>query len=931
MEVRCSRIHQDHSKEDIFFMSKTDPVQPQRSIFSSHLFQCFSRHLPLSLAGLLLWAPAQAMFAAPGMDNPQDKLAPEVEHKIALVEGALAGRDQLAPEELLLAREPDGRLADDHIGATLSDLLIQVDERARLRLEIHLQGETSEARKAQLSALGVEIVEDYSRVSRDLGWSHTTLLAWVPHRRVGEVAHLGWVLKITGIRPGFADTGQFTSEGVELHGTQDSADAGIDGTGVSVGVISDGVANLADAVASGDLPNDVTVIDAGTGNEGTAMLEIVHDLAPGAGLLFHATGASVADHLNALLDLQSRGAHVITEDLAFLTEPVFARGQAVMTAETIAAGGTSVHSSSGNRATDHIARVRATGTGQGPDGNAGPFIGCTNDPANVVDIDPGAGTAFDLDLPGTGPNDSCFLVLQWSEPFPILPGDPEGAFTDLDLYVMDAAGTTCLLESLDTQGDGAGTPREILDCRTLPAGPVKVVVNRSGGGGAVADPLIDLRWSITGGGGATPLDPTDRLGSLNPDANYTGLASAVGAVRAGGPGGSTDRAVTQLETFSSSGPVTLEATTVCTGGNYPCPGNSEAGPPAVAGAGVAWTAADGTSVSGAGGFGQGTCPAAQNGDCLFFGTSAAAPHSAACDALARQFLTSQGQTPTVIQVRNLLAASAEPRGTAELWGAGVLDCRFAPPQLLVLLDRTGSMQITRPGTGNSRCRDAWELAKADVLDFATRNPGAAIAVWTFATTVDDLTGGFVDAPTAFAALTALDPEGCSGTTPLAQAMCEASDAMVAAFPDLSPASRTLAVSSDGGENASSGDCAGPSSASPPPYDPGSWQRKVTDKLVGQNVTQTRFWGTVNLRGVDPETGQPLSGGVSDEEFFRHLAEVTGGTFEDIRDDEPLPGDGTIEEIPTLAPWGLAAIASLLLLGGLFLLRQRRVASQPTRS
>jgi hypothetical protein len=58
---------------------------------------------------------------------------------------------------------------------------------------------------------------------------------------------------------------------------------------VVVGVISDGIDHMADAQLSGDLPN-VTVPSGGcrrgSGDEGTALLEIVHDVAPGAQLLF---------------------------------------------------------------------------------------------------------------------------------------------------------------------------------------------------------------------------------------------------------------------------------------------------------------------------------------------------------------------------------------------------------------------------------------------------------------------------------------------------------------------------------------------------------------------------------------------------------------------------------------------------------------------
>ena len=58
------------------------------------------------------------------------------------------------------------------------------------------------------------------------------------------------------------------------------------GTGVTVGVLSDGVDSLPASIASGDLPADTRVLPGqeGDGDEGTAMMEIVHDLAPNAHL-----------------------------------------------------------------------------------------------------------------------------------------------------------------------------------------------------------------------------------------------------------------------------------------------------------------------------------------------------------------------------------------------------------------------------------------------------------------------------------------------------------------------------------------------------------------------------------------------------------------------------------------------------------------------
>ena len=77
------------------------------------------------------------------------------------------------------------------------------------------------------------------------------------------------------------------------------------GTGVKVCVLSDGVDSLAASQATGELPADVDVLpgEEGDGDEGTAMLEIIHDMAPGASSGSpppFTSDASFADNIRAL-------------------------------------------------------------------------------------------------------------------------------------------------------------------------------------------------------------------------------------------------------------------------------------------------------------------------------------------------------------------------------------------------------------------------------------------------------------------------------------------------------------------------------------------------------------------------------------------------------------------------------------------------------
>ncbi len=68
--------------------------------------------------------------------------------------------------------------------------------------------------------------------------------------------------------------------------------------------------------ALGELPEVVIPgpCEPGVGDEGTAMLEIIHDMAPGAALMFCATGSGVMRHVDALLALAAAGANIIAQD-----------------------------------------------------------------------------------------------------------------------------------------------------------------------------------------------------------------------------------------------------------------------------------------------------------------------------------------------------------------------------------------------------------------------------------------------------------------------------------------------------------------------------------------------------------------------------------------------------------------------------------------
>ena len=142
-----------------------------------------------------------------------------------------------------------------------------------------------------------------------------------------------------------------TSEGDVAHAASAARTRfAVDGTGVRIGVISDSVEALSDLQNSGDLAA-VTVLagQGGSGtSEGTAMLEIVHDLAPGAELLFATANGGQAQFAQNILALHAAGSAVIVDDVSYFAEPVFQDGIIAQAVASVVADGAQYYSSAGN-------------------------------------------------------------------------------------------------------------------------------------------------------------------------------------------------------------------------------------------------------------------------------------------------------------------------------------------------------------------------------------------------------------------------------------------------------------------------------------------------------------------------------------------------------------------------------------------------------
>jgi hypothetical protein len=258
-------------------------------------------------------------------------------------------------------------------------------------------------------------------------------------------------------------TGSVTSQGDQAMRADIARGAfGVTGAGVQVGVLSDSFDCLKGAakdVASDDL-SPVSVVEeisdcAGAADEGRAILQIVHDVAPGASLSFASAFNGEAHFASNILALKANGAKVIVDDIGLLDEPMFQDGIIAQAVDTVVNQGVAYFSAAGNDARQYYESVFRPGAsfkdGAFPSAPGAPKFG--------------GGTAHNF--APTGPADhmqritipagqNLTLTFQWDSSF-FSSGGP-GSSNDVDIYLLNAAGDTVIAGSID--GNIGGDPVE---------------------------------------------------------------------------------------------------------------------------------------------------------------------------------------------------------------------------------------------------------------------------------------------------------------------------------------------------------------------------------------------------------------------------------------------------------------------------------------
>ena len=381
---------------------------------------------------------------------------------------------------------------------------------------------------------------------------------------------------------------------------------GIQGEDITIGVMSDSYNTLPgnpalNDVINGDLPgtenplntNPVKVLKeyplGQRTDEGRAMLQIVHDVAPKAKLSFRTGFLSPGDFATGIRELATDGCNVIVDDITFITEPFFIKGTVDSAISEVTNKGVVYISAAGNFGNkSYGALFNPANAPAGLTGKAHNFGG-----GDILQSD---------SLKGSQANPGVYtIVLQWVDDIYSLSGS--GTTNDLDIYLADDAGNPLVGFNRNNLG---GDPIEVLPFTVISNTVANImIINNS------ANPSPNLRFKYVVFRGDLKINEYSSESSTIVGHSKSSDAFTVGAARYSKTP-AFGITIPEAESFSSSG------------GGILANGTVSQKPDLIGPDGVNTTVNFGNVDS--------------EGDGLpnFFGTSAAAPHVAGAAALLLQ-------------------------------------------------------------------------------------------------------------------------------------------------------------------------------------------------------------------------------------------------------------------------------------------------------
>ncbi len=279
---------------------------------------------------------------------------------------------------------------------------------------------------------------------------------------------------LRGMRPSYVRTyvGSAESEADSAHRADEVREnLGLNGGGQKVCALSDSynqdssaLTTASDDIQSGDLPGagnpsgrtaPVDVLEDYDGSdpeptdEGRAMLQLIHDIAPGARLGFHTAFGGLAGFAQGIRDLANAGCTVIVDDVGYSVEPFYQDGPVANAVDEVVAQGIPYFSSAGN---------------DGENSYEAPFRGVPGRSGIIDDTyvphDFNSGGATDTRQEITIRPEGTFRIFsfQWTDPSAQVQGSA-GPDTDIDIALVDGSDNVI---SSSTRGNGV-VPVESLE------------------------------------------------------------------------------------------------------------------------------------------------------------------------------------------------------------------------------------------------------------------------------------------------------------------------------------------------------------------------------------------------------------------------------------------------------------------------------------
>jgi subtilisin family serine protease len=208
----------------------------------------------------------------------------------------------------------------------------------------------------ELASLGTLNIKTYGK----------TVTGYIPMVNVPKLENCKHLRSVVPSYKPIRNSGKVNSQGDKAMFTDNLRKRyNVDGTGLKIGILSDSynTKNLAESeIINGELPgpgnpfgftkpvqvlsevNDPSV----TKDEGRAMAQIIHDIAPGAELFFYTAFNGYFEFADGIKALAAKGCNIIVDDVSYFADPMFQDGLLSQAVDEVTKKGVLYFSAAGN-------------------------------------------------------------------------------------------------------------------------------------------------------------------------------------------------------------------------------------------------------------------------------------------------------------------------------------------------------------------------------------------------------------------------------------------------------------------------------------------------------------------------------------------------------------------------------------------------------